>query len=209
MVLSLICLLLKKRVMNNWRLKSLLEWAEDRHPQRCSCWAVGGSEGSSAGTPRTLELPWTGISADSKRLFLLPHTCYRKELGSRKKLVSSFLLLESARTVVTVPTWITGNTKGTSRSNPEVCYLLGFFVFNDTNLAPLPGAFWLLTHKRCFGSGSVLGRGLCGQEQQQHAGGWVAWPRVVWHTPQDGTGPTKPALLCTCAGGPTGCSATQ
>lgn len=138
-------------------------------------------------------------SAVSKLLFLLPHACYGGNLGGRKKCVCSFLLLESARTVVTVPPWITGNIKGISRSNPEVCYLLGFFVFNDTNLAPLPGAFWLPTRKRCSSSGSVLGGGLHGQDQQQCAGGHIAQPRVVWHTVCR-MGPTwpKPALLHTC-----------
>lgn len=143
-------------------------------------------------------LIWSA-STKSKLLFLLPHTCYSKKVGGRKQWVCLFLLLESARTVVTVLPWITGNTKGISHSDPEVCYLLRVFVFNDTDLALLPGALWLPTHKWCSGSGSVLGGGLRGQDQWQCARGRIAQPRVVWHALcRMGPAWPKHALLHTC-----------
>lgn len=103
------------------------------------------------------------MRTDPKPLFLLPCACCIMRLG-REKRVSSFLLLGSARTVAVIPTRITGNMKSVSRSTPQVCYLLGFFffflfVFNDTNLALLPGAFWLSTRKQRSRGASVLEAG--------------------------------------------------
>lgn len=88
-----------------------------------------------------------------------------------------------------------------------------FFVFNDTDLAPLPGAFWLPTRKRC--SEAML-------RQQERAGrraarsGPAAARRGTRRLAEGGParsagrGRPDPNLPCgTHAGSPAGCSATQ
>lgn len=92
------------------------------------------------------------------------------------------------------------------------CFFVCFF-FNNTDLAPLPGAFWLLTRKQC--SEAML-------RQQERAGrraarSGPAAARRGMHRPAEG-GPARsagqgrpdPNLPCsTRAGSPARCSATQ
>lgn len=114
--------------------------------------------------------------------FLMPLTARRFVVERNESLCSCFS--ESARRVVTVPTWITGNIKGISCSNPRLCYLLGFFLFLMTQGWP--------SSQEHFGSlrgSDAPAVGVCWEE------GWVVRTSregtvhltVLWHTGQNAT----------------------
>lgn len=151
-------------------------------PWCCWCCSPGGLAGSPAGA---LHLACWGLASAQRQSccfsFLMPLTARSFVVERNESLCSCFL--GSARTVVTVPTWITGILRASHAQTQDYVICWDFFVSNDTDLAQLPGAFWLPTRKWCWGRGGELGGAVCGQGQWEHS----VHPTVVWHMGQDGT----------------------